>query len=207
MTPLPSQTLQTQRQVQDLLELLPHLNLLGEFLEPQNPSQVARRLGLPANRVHYHVKRFVRQGFLQAVTTKGRSTSYQATALEFRAPEQLVSLFSVRQMVQTTLDGFSRHVISQFEQSSLRFDPTEDDESSLIVSLTKGVSSSSQSEPKRRWDIPQLNGRVLRLSSTGYQKLMQQLQDLLAETEQDPEAASFSFVVIGTPGHAFINNA
>ena len=52
------------------LELLCNANtylLLETFKEPLNPSAAAKKLGLPANRVHYHVKRLAAAGLLRTV--------------------------------------------------------------------------------------------------------------------------------------------
>lgn len=41
--------------------------LLQTFKEPTNPSAAAKKLGVPANRVHYHVKRLAAAGLLERV--------------------------------------------------------------------------------------------------------------------------------------------
>jgi DNA-binding transcriptional ArsR family regulator len=64
--------------------------LLGEFLEPRSPSDVAKKLGQAANVVHHHAKRFLELGLLFEVKREARRVFYQLTARRFRYDRKLL---------------------------------------------------------------------------------------------------------------------
>jgi DNA-binding transcriptional ArsR family regulator len=59
-------------------------DLLGEFLEPTSPSEVAKKTGQPANVIHHHAKRFLELGLLFEVKREARRVFYQLSARRFK---------------------------------------------------------------------------------------------------------------------------
>ena len=58
--------------------------LLETFDEPLNPSAAAKKLSVPANRLHYQVKRLAEAGLLRVVSENGRSRVYERVGTKFR---------------------------------------------------------------------------------------------------------------------------
>jgi DNA-binding Lrp family transcriptional regulator len=67
-----------------LLQDFTNFPILQIFTEPRNPSQVAKNLKMPANSMHYRVKKLHEAGLLKIVEQKGRRRSYQSVATNFR---------------------------------------------------------------------------------------------------------------------------
>lgn len=64
--------------------------LLGEFLEPTSPSDLAKKKGLAANVVHHHAKRFLELGLLFEERRETRRVFYQLTARRFKYDRNLL---------------------------------------------------------------------------------------------------------------------
>ena len=65
-----------ERGLEALYDAQTHI-LLETFKEPLNPSAAAKKLGVPANRLHYQVKRLAEAGLLRVVSENGRSRVYE----------------------------------------------------------------------------------------------------------------------------------
>ncbi len=74
----------------ELLRDFTNFPVLQIFTEPHNPSQVAKNLKMPANTVHYRVKKLYEAGLLKLVEQKGRRRSYQSVATNFRVRRDLM---------------------------------------------------------------------------------------------------------------------
>jgi DNA-binding transcriptional ArsR family regulator len=67
-----------------LLRDFTNFPVLQIFKEPSNPSEVAKRLNLPANSMHYRVNKLFDAGLLRLVEQKGRRRTYKSVATQFR---------------------------------------------------------------------------------------------------------------------------
>ena len=65
---------------------LQNVDFLSQFHKPVCPSLVADRLGLPANLLHYRVKRLVDLGILERCGREGRRHLYKLKASIFYLP-------------------------------------------------------------------------------------------------------------------------
>jgi DNA-binding transcriptional regulator GbsR (MarR family) len=74
----------------ELLRDFTNFPVLQIFMEPHNPSQVAKGLKMPANSMHYRVKKLYEAGLLKVVEQKGRRRSYQSVAANFRVRRDLM---------------------------------------------------------------------------------------------------------------------
>jgi Helix-turn-helix domain len=79
------------KQQLDLLQDFTHYPVLQIFEKPHNPSQVAKSLNMPANALHYRVKKLAEAGLLKLVSQHGRVRSYQSVANHFRVHRDLIS--------------------------------------------------------------------------------------------------------------------
>ncbi|MFT2720146.1 hypothetical protein ACMT4L_09105 [Deinococcus sp. A31D244] len=64
--------------------------LLGLFLRPTSPSEVAGRAGMAANLVHHHARRLAGLGLLRELEREGGRVRFVLAAREFRVPSDLL---------------------------------------------------------------------------------------------------------------------
>ncbi|WP_291432438.1 hypothetical protein [Deinococcus sp.] len=64
--------------------------LLGLFLRPVSPSEVAGRVGMAANLVHHHARRLAGLGLLRELGREGGRVRFVLAAREFRVPSDLL---------------------------------------------------------------------------------------------------------------------
>jgi DNA-binding transcriptional regulator GbsR (MarR family) len=74
----------------ELLRDFTNFPVLQIFTEPSNPSDVAKSLKMPANTLHYRVKKLCEAGLLKVVAQQGRRRSYQSVATNFRVRRDLM---------------------------------------------------------------------------------------------------------------------
>lgn len=73
----------------ELLQDFTNFPVLQIFTDPLNPSEVAKRLNMPANTLHYRVKKVSEAGLLKVVEQHGRRRIYQSVAINFRVCRHL----------------------------------------------------------------------------------------------------------------------
>src|SRR5262245_15376295 len=100
------QTIGTARRAASLLHPL-RLRLLALAREPVSSTELARRLGLPRQRVNYHVRRLERAGLLRAAERRRRRNlieqRYVATAQSYLlSPDLLGPLAADWRSIQDT---------------------------------------------------------------------------------------------------------
>ncbi len=72
-----------------LLFNLSYYGALYLFKEPLTPSEVARRMQVPANVMHYRVKRLYEAGLLEIADDSSRSRTYKTVAGRFSLSPEL----------------------------------------------------------------------------------------------------------------------
>ena len=107
----------------ELLFNLPYYAALYLFKEPLTPSEVARRLQIPANVMHYRVKRLVDAGLLEVADDSSRSRTYQTVAERFLLSPELRA--TVGEAVPAMLDG----MLSKLHRNFMRRIETESGDS------------------------------------------------------------------------------
>ncbi len=183
------------------LELISDLklySLLARFDEPQTASEVARRLRLPANTVHYHVKRLVAAKLLQCVERKGRQCKYQRVSDKFRFHESLLASYErdAPEHASQLLKKIHKHFIAQLERTQpddfprdktdpayllLEFKDFEELEAQQTMSLTLEVS----------------------LGKKQHAKFVEALEKLFAEIKNSvSEGEDYTFCLLTCPGRA-----
>ncbi len=99
----------------ELLFNLPYYAALYLFKEPLTPSEVARRLQVPANVLHYRVKRLHEAGLLETIDDSTRSRTYQTVAERFSLSPELQP--AVGEAVPAMLDGMLSKLHRNFLKS------------------------------------------------------------------------------------------
>lgn len=87
----------------ELVFNLPNYAALYMFKEPLTPSEAARRLQVPANVMHYRVKRLLEAGLLEVADDSSRSRTYKTVAQTFSIA--LDVLPAVTDALPSMLDG------------------------------------------------------------------------------------------------------
>lgn len=101
----------------ELVSNLPYYAALSMFKEPLTPSEAARRLRVPANVMHYHVKRLLEAGLLERTEEGGRGHLYKSVSQRFSvAPEVLpAATEALPAMLDTMLSKLHRNFLGRTE--------------------------------------------------------------------------------------------
>ena len=178
----------------ELVFNLPYYAALYLFKEPLTPSEVARRLQLPANVLHYRVKRLVEAGLLEVADDSNRSRTYKTVATRFSlAPELQAALGeAVPTMLDTMLGKLHRNFLKSLETDVDSADelfgngPVEFDlEDSLIIGSV---------EPPKYAPWVSISTRAL--SAKQFQKVTKAVNTILGEVpvEEDEKRCTLAFL-------------
>ena len=101
----------------ELVFNLPYYAALYLFKEPLTPSEVARRLQVPANVMHYRVKRLLEAGLLEVADDSNRSRTYKTVAERFSLAPELQPALSeaIPTMLDTMLGKLHRNFLKSIE--------------------------------------------------------------------------------------------
>ena len=191
------------------LELLCNANtylLLETFKEPLNPSAAAKKLGLPANRVHYHVKRLATAGLLRTVSETGRRRVYQTVATRFRFRKELLGPVADALTAGggDLLTGLQRGFVAAFERFFGAAQGEADEHSDYGLGSDYGLLELGNGVPLRAYQ-PLLGVAEVRLSEKGYAKVIKAVQEALHDAEESTEAGDAkpcTVAVVVYPGRA-----
>ena len=122
----------------ELLFNLPYYAALYPFKEPLTPSEVARRLRVPANVMHYRVKRLHDVGLLEVDDDGSRSRTYKTVAERFSLSPELQPVLGeavpamldkmvgkLHHNLLQRLEAEQKYIDSVFEDGPLEFDLEE----------------------------------------------------------------------------------
>ncbi len=87
----------------ELLFNLPYYAALYLFKEPFTPSEAAQRLHVPANVMHYRVKRLLEADLLEIADDSTRSRTYKSVAHTFSISSEVLP--AVTEALPSMLDG------------------------------------------------------------------------------------------------------
>ena len=154
--------------------------LLETFTKAMNPSDAAKKLGVPANRVHYHVKRLAAAGLLQVVSETGRRRVYKTVATKFRFRKDLLEPVADALTAggADLLGGLKDGFTTAFEQffETARGEADEDSSDYGLLDLGTG-------QPQRAYQ-PLLGMTELRLSRKGYAQVVEAMMTALHAAEK-----------------------
>lgn len=167
-----------------------HSVLLGLFLEPRSPSEVAPKMDMAANLVHHHAKKLAELGLLREQRREGGRVYYQLTAGEFRVPSHLLppdeeqgnGTADLRDLSAGFLRAYDRSwaTMGEADEDTYRFAPA----AGGPVPVPPPVLPSPESHPTH------LHQLSLRLSPARYRQLGLALSALLHEAAHEGQDAS-----------------
>ncbi len=176
-------------------------SILNYFLEPANPSDVAKKSGLAANLVHHHAKKALSVGLLLEVKREKNKVFYQLAARTFTYPRDLLA---VEQQEITDMKLLSTAFLAAYERSdALLASPDPDyhvhgfaDKHIPRPAIEPYVPNTLEKHPAH------FHSRTLSLSQERYQQLVQDITQLLeqAQSEKSSEASRCTIAVLGFGG-------
>ena len=153
--------------------------LLETFNEPLNPSAAAKKLGVPANRLHYQVKRLTEAGLLRVVSENGRSRVYQRVGTKFRFRKEALGVVGAaitaggNALLSRLQKGFAGAFENFFRAVQCKAD--EENADYGLLDLSEGVPHASYQ--------PTLGVAEVRLSRAGYEEVVRVMREALEVAE------------------------
>lgn len=163
----------------ELLRDFTNFPVLQIFAEPSNPSDVAKRLNMPANAMHYRVNKLYEAGLLKLVEQKGRRRTYQSVATQFRVRRDVLqnvshahgftedALIKMVKGYETALEDYINHHMGDGRDEYIHFGI--DDSGERVISAYE----------------PCLGLFETRLSQEQYHKLTKMLLDMATEVTRE----------------------
>jgi hypothetical protein len=174
--------------------------VLSHFLEPQSPSDVAKKIDMPANLVHHHAKRALEVGLLFEAKRENGKVYYQLTGRSFKHHRDLLnSEETKRDDMQLLSDAFvkaysrSEHIVNNRDPQYTFYGY----ERQYNKPFPKKASPEDSSHR-----LAHMYLKTVALSPKSYTKLVQQISQLLLEIERDTElsAAPCTFSLLAFDG-------
>jgi DNA-binding transcriptional ArsR family regulator len=174
--------------------------VLHLFLEPATPSQVAKKLEMPANLVHHHIKRALELGLVFIAKQDGRKIFYQVAAKNFSFRRDLLTL-------EQTKGAELQQLSSAFLEAYLRCETDASNANDPDYHIVGFAEPNLPAKPKSAEprDLPSEHPahfqiKTVRLGVVQYQKLIQTLAQLLDESNADKSAQPCTIAVLGFAG-------
>ncbi|WP_102126321.1 hypothetical protein [Deinococcus planocerae] len=161
-----------------------HIDLLGRFVSPASPSDVAAAMGQPANLVHHHARRLLELGLLREVRREGGKVFLQLTAQEFRFPMKLLPPLEGGGQAGD-IRVFADTFLKAYEESWSR--SREEEETVMgFGDREHPVPPPPQPDaPAEEGCPPHVEALTLRLTPERYRRLVRALSALLAEAASE----------------------
>jgi hypothetical protein len=196
----------TPAQAEALLDFAYGARLLEQFMHPRTPSQAARALAEPANRIAYHVRKLADAGLLHVAGQQGKRVLYQVIARTFYVPRALVRLDEPLTLIEPIMreitDAYA-HAILEWEA---RRDTPAGDGSQLTVHLGGNEEEDhgqQRAEKSEGPHPPAMRLRTVHLTPEQYQQAQAALDRILTDLTADPDTSSkkkSTFVVMSFSG-------
>jgi hypothetical protein len=169
--------------------------LLGEFLEPASPSDVAKKTGQAANVVHHHAKRFLELGLLFEAKRNAGKVFYQLSARRFKYDRNMLGEEPDNSELQELITAFgnaygrSSHleecepdysIHSFFERSEL-----EHPNRANLIHYPEDAVRNENLEPHPA----HYSARTFQLSAKKYLELVKKINKLMVECEDEPTSS------------------
>ena len=166
--------------------------VLHGFLSECNPSEVAKRIGMPANLVHHHVKRGLELGLVIETRREAGRVYYQLAARQFTYSRTLLGL---EEKVTTLLESLSTSFLEAYRVSESQTS-NADDPDYEVVGFELGVKPAvappaTAPSPEHTDGYPaHFESRTLHLSPQSYQTVVRELSKIIAALEPETEASN-----------------
>ncbi len=167
--------------------------LVGEFLEPTSPSDLAKRKGFAANVLHHHAKRLLELGLLFEAKRETKRVFYQLTARRFRYDRNMLGESPDNSQMQELITTFgkayerSSHLEGREIDYSIHsfHDRSEftDGKAKLIHCPEDTMLENLEAHPTH------YSARTFQLSSKKYLELVKTLNQLMMDCEDEPSSS------------------
>lgn len=204
----PAFQVRTPAQAEALLDFTYGARLLEKFMKPTTPSQAARALAEPANRVAYHVRKLTDTGLLRVAGHQGKRVLYQVVAGTFHVPRALIRLEEPLTLIEPVMREITNayaHAILEWQTRRDSQTPTGDG-SQLTVHLgtiEPEDQGGQRAEVPQRPHPPGMRIRTVHLTSEQYQQAQAALDLILtnlAAEPSSPSAKKSTFIVMSFSG-------
>lgn len=182
---------------------------LGQFLDPVSPSEVARKLGMPANLAHHHAQRHAALGLLREVKREGGRVYYQLVARTIKHARALLPAGDPDEYTAATLAQLHERFLIAYERSDRLADSEDPDwsvhhfgrgplyEEPVGTPTPPGAPAPSFEAHPAHFQV-----RTIQLGPQGYRRLVRRLADLLSEArpDEDEGAAPCTLALVALDG-------
>lgn len=180
---------------------LQDVGFLGQFLEPRSPSDVAKKLGMPANLAHHHAKRHAELGLLLETGRDAGKVYYQLAARTFKHARSLIPAGAPNERVTATLARLEEQFLEAYQRSDRT--AGHDDPDWTVY----GFSGEKRARPEEEPAGPPIEARpahfqvrTFRLSPESYQRLVQQMARILEQAEADSDDSPCTLAFLALDG-------
>jgi DNA-binding transcriptional ArsR family regulator len=163
--------------------------MLAQFLEPKSPSEVAKKIGQPANLVHHHAKRGLELGLLLEDRREGGRVYYQLAARAFKYDRFLLTPdesegSQMRDLMDAFLNAYTRsdHIAGNQDPDYATHGfahPSDPLEKKRPRNYDPGEPETPEVHPAH------YSARTFKLGAARYRALVQEIAHLIIEAEKD----------------------
>jgi DNA-binding Lrp family transcriptional regulator len=174
-------------------------SILERFHEPRTPSEVAKRLKLPANTIHYHVKKLVAAKLLVCVAKHGRQCKYERVSDTFRFHESLLPMFEFKSTnsVAQHLQKIQKHFLSHAEKTTDEDYKRDKNDPAYLLLDFKDFEDMTEAQNTLAMTLE------VSLSRAQHDKFVKALQRLFADIKQGvSKGEMYTFCLLTSPGRA-----
>ena len=167
----------------ELVFNLPYYAALYLFKEPLIPSEAARRLQIPANVMHYRVKRLLEAGLLEVADDSNRSRTYKTVAHTFSISSEVLP--AVTEALPSMLDGMlgklHRNFLGRIEKDARDLETLLEDGPIAFKLSESLLLGDTKAHEHPVW----ISLATRCLSAAQYQKIVRAVSAILDEAQQD----------------------
>ena len=184
---------------------LMNVAFLSRFLEPASPSDVARRLGMPANLAHHHARRALKAGVLFEARRDQGKVLYQLSARQFKVPGELREGVGAGERVfHRLVTWLTTAFLRAFDRSESAAQGREGRWSVVTFTATDDTRPVAPVNPHSDESRPAFFvQRTFSMTPAGYRRLLSRIQLLIEEEHAhpgDPRAAVCTVAALGFEG-------
>ena len=182
---------------EDQARALQNVGFLGQFVAPTSPSEVAKKLEMPANLAHHHAKRYAGLELLQKVNREGGKVYYQLAAKVFKHSSDLLPLGNPDEKTAATLTRLRDAFLTAFERSERKVGEFTSDWAVYTFNADAAPPPPEGTPLEAR--PPHFRLRTVPLSPERYRAFVKQVDALLRDAEAEEagaEPCTFAFVAL-----------
>ena len=178
--------------------------VLHGFLSECNPSEIAKRIGMPANLVHHHVKRGLELGLVIETRREAGRVYYQLAARQFTYSRTLLGL---EEKVTTLLESLSTSFLEAYRVSESQTSNADDPDYEVVsfeVNAKPAAAPPIAPQPTAPLEgyPAHFESRTLFLTPQSYQTVVRELSKIIAalEPQNEPSSEVCTVTLLGFKG-------